>query len=95
VKILADAAPNAVLSLSDTSITRGSSVGADGSASTDVDNTPIASYRFDCGNGMRTAEQSSPRTTCTYPTTGKFTIQLWVTDTAQLTRSVTKSVRVR
>jgi PKD repeat protein len=95
VKVQADAAPNAVLTLSDTQISRGGSVVADGSASTDVDNTPIASYRFDCGNGVRTAEQSSPTTTCTYSTTGKFTIQLWVTDTAQLTRSTTKSVRVR
>ena len=95
VKIKADAPPKAVLSVSSTSIRRGQAVIADGSASTDVDNTPIATYRFDCGNGVQVPAQPSPRATCTYPKSGKFTIRMWVTDTAGLTGSTTKSVRVR
>ncbi len=95
VRIKADAPPKAALSVSSKSIRRGQAVIADGSASVDVDNTPIATYRFDCGNGVQVPAQTSPRGTCTYPTSGKFTIRMWVTDTAGLTGSTTKSVRVR
>jgi hypothetical protein len=95
VKILADAAPNAVLSLSSTQLARGASTVADASASTDADKTPIASYRFDCGNGVQTPEQSSPRTTCTYSSSGNFTVRVWVTDTAHLTGSASKTVHVK
>ncbi len=95
VKVLADAAPKPVLSLSSTKTSRGGSIVADGSASTDADATPIATYRFSCGNGVTTADQPSPRTTCTYPTTGQFTVQLWVTDTGGNTASTTTKVQVR
>ena len=95
VKVLADAPPKAVLSLSSTRISRGSSIVADGSASTDADATPIATYRFSCGNGVTTTNQASPRTTCTYPTTGRFTVQMWVTDTGGNAASTTMKVQVK
>ena len=95
VKVLADAPPKAVLSLSSTRISSGGSIVADASASTDADATPIATYRFNCGNGVTTVNQPSPTTTCTYPTKGQFTVQLWVTDTGGNTASTTMKVQVR
>lgn len=95
VKILADAAPNAVLTLSSNQVSRGASMTADASGSSDDDKTPIATYRFDCGNGVQTPEQTSPRTTCVYPASGNFTVRVWVTDTAHLTSSATKTVHVK
>jgi PKD domain len=92
VTILADVAPTASLSLSDTNIRKGQSITADGS--TDPDETPIATYRFDCGNGVVTAPQTSPRTTCSYPATGTFRVRLTVTETGQ-TGTATKDVRVK
>jgi PKD domain len=81
--------------LSATRIVRGQSVAADGSASTDPDATPVATYRFDCGNGQVTGDQTSPTTTCTYPTTGTFTVRMRVTDTAGMAATTTKKVQVR
>ncbi len=95
VKVLPDAPPTPVLSLSATKIARGQSVVADGSASTDPDATHIATYRFDCGNGQATGDQTSPRTTCVYPTSGTFTVRMWVTDTGGNVATTTKKVQVR
>jgi parallel beta-helix repeat protein len=95
VTILADLAPTAVLRLSNNNISRGQSITADGSDSTDADNTPIATYTFDCGNGVVTAPQTSPKTTCSYPTTGTFHVRLTVTDTGGKTGSATKDVKVK
>ena len=95
VKVLADAAPTPVLNLSSTRINRGGSIVADGSASTDPDPWPIATYRFDCGNGVTTTNQVSPTTTCTYKATGTFTVRMWVTDTNGLIASTTKKVQVK
>jgi PKD repeat protein len=95
VKVLADAPPTPVLSLSATKITRAQSAVADGSASTDPDATPVATYRFDCGNGQAPGNQSSPTTTCVYSTTGTFTVRMWVTDTAGNVATTSKKVQVR
>jgi PKD repeat protein len=95
VKVLADVAPTAVLNLSSTRVSRGGSVVANGSASSDPDTTPVATYRFDCGNGHTTTNQASPTTTCTYTTTGNFTVRMWVTDTAGNVSSTTKKVQVK
>ena len=95
VKVLPDSPPKAVLSLSATQIARGQSVVADGSASTDSDATHIATYRFDCGNGQVTGEQTSPRTTCVYPTSGHFTVRMWVTDTGGNVATTTEKVQVK
>ena len=79
-----------------TQIVRGQSVVADGSASTDPDATPVATYRFDCGNGQVTGDQTSPRTTCSYPTSGSFTVRMWVTDTGgNVATTTTKKVQVK
>lgn len=95
IKVLADSAPNPVLSLSSNNIRRGGSIVADGSGSTDTDPFGIATYRFDCGNGQTTAEQVTPTTTCTYRNSGSYTVRLWVTDTLGKVASTTKKVSVK
>jgi len=95
VTIQADVAPKASLSLSASHIRRGQTVTADGSGSTDPDKTPIATYTFDCGNGVVTAPQTSPQTTCTYPAAGTFRVRLTVTDTGGRTGTATKDLRVK
>jgi hypothetical protein len=95
VRILADAAPSPNLQLSSAKIQRGQSITADASGSTDVDKTPIATYRFDCGNGTVTGQQTSATTVCTYPSIGTFTVQVWVTDTLGQVASTTKKVQVQ
>jgi parallel beta-helix repeat protein len=95
VTVLGDSAPTASLSLSSTKISRGQSVVADASGSRDTDPWPIATYRFDCGNGQTTGEQQSTNKTCTYSTTGTFTVRVWVTDTAGLVSTTSKKVQVK
>ncbi|TMQ61754.1 MAG: PKD domain-containing protein [Candidatus Eisenbacteria bacterium] len=57
-------------------------VNADGSGSTDVDATPIASYRFDFGDGA-VVTTTAPTATAqhTYGAAGTYTVTLIVTDT--------------
>ena len=52
----------------------------DGSASSDVDNDPIASYTFDFGDGSATVTQTGSTVSHTYATVGTFTASLSVTD---------------
>src|SRR5439155_879607 len=58
-------------------------VTADGSASTDTDATPIASYRFDFGDGTAAVTTTAPTATTqhTYSAAGTYTVTLVVTDT--------------
>ena len=58
-------------------------VRADGSASTDGDATPIASYRFDFGDGSAPVTTTAPTATAqhTYAAAGTYTVTLVVTDT--------------
>ncbi|HEY3531220.1 MAG TPA: right-handed parallel beta-helix repeat-containing protein [Nocardioides sp.] len=96
VTVIGDQAPKAVLSLSATKVRPGQSITADGSASTDTDPWPIATYRFDCGNNLQTTpDQASPTTTCTYKLTGNYTVRMWVTDTQGKVSSTTKKVQVK
>jgi PKD repeat protein len=95
VRILADLPPTAVLDVSTTKPARNQPMTADGSRSTDVDKTPIATYRFDCGNGTTTQATTTASTTCTYRSAGKYTVRLWVTDSAGLTSTVTRQVQVK
>jgi len=73
---------------------------ADASASTDTDATPIASYRFDFGDGtMVTTIAPATSATHTYATAGSYTISLTATDTgahtsAAVTASITESLPV-
>src|SRR5207244_1608585 len=72
------------------------SVNADGSASTDTDFTPIATYRFGFGDGTPTVTANAPSATAAhaYATAGSYTVTLIATDTggnpsAPATRSIT------
>jgi PKD repeat protein len=59
------------------------SVRADGSGSTDGDATPIASYRFDFGDGSAAVTTTAPTATTqhTYAAAGTYTVTLIATDT--------------
>jgi hypothetical protein len=94
VKILADVAPTAALTVTPSSVRRGQTVTADASGSTSVDKSPIATYQFNCGTGTAKPPQTTPTTTCTYSSTGQFTVRVTVTDTVGLSSSVTKTVQV-
>ncbi len=95
VRILADVPPNAVIDLSSTRIKRYQSVTVSGERSTSVDNSPIATYRFDCGNGLATGERTSPTFTCQYVDTGNYTVRIWVKDTVGLVDTASDKLQVR
>ena len=70
---------------------------ADASGSTDGDSTPIASYRFDFGDGTPVVVTTAPTSTAlhTYSTAGNYTVTLTATDTGSLTSApVTAGVLV-
>jgi parallel beta-helix repeat protein len=73
----------------------GANVTLDASASTDPDKTPIATYRFTCGNGVTSPVQTSPKTTCRYTSSGTFVVTVVVTDTGGKTGSAQDTVRVK
>ena len=62
-------------------------VGADASASTDTDATPIATYHFDFGDGSPRVDTTAPISTAqhTYAAGGTYTVTLTVTDTGSNT----------
>jgi PKD repeat protein len=93
--VLADAPPVARLVLSPSTDYVPVTLTADASTSTDTDATPIATYRFDCGNGTVTGSQASPRTTCAYPTAGSYTVRVTVTDTTGHASTVSKVATAR
>lgn len=70
-------------------------VTADASASTDVDDTPIASYTFDFGNGAIVGPQAHPAATYTYRVVGNYSVLVTVTDTAGNASSYGAMVTVR
>ena len=68
---------------------------ADASGSSDTDATPIASYRFNWGDGTAaTGPQSQPTATHTYAAVGTYTVTVTVTDTAGKTAQATADVLV-
>jgi parallel beta-helix repeat protein len=89
-----DSPPAAALSLTPSSGTINLAVTADGSASTDGDLTPIASYAFDFGDGTAVGPQPGAAAVHTYTTPGTYTVTLTVTDTAGLVASATAQVTV-
>lgn len=95
VSVAPDLPPVAALKLSPNNGRAPLVVKADASGSTDNDETPIASYRFDCGNGTVAGPQASPRTECRYGKAGTYTVTVWVTDTAGLVGTTSRNVRVR
>ena len=62
---------------------------ADGSGSSDTDATPIASYRFDFGDGTEPVVTIAPTATAqhTYAAAGSYTVTLTATDTGNRTSS--------
>ena len=62
-------------------------VGADASASTDIDSTGIATYHFDFGDGSPVVDVNAPATVGqhTYAAAGTYTVTLTVTDTGNST----------
>jgi PKD repeat protein len=70
-------------------------VTADASASTDTDGTPIATYRFDFGDGTIVGPQPGAAATHTFTSRGTYTVRVTVTDTAGLSSTATKNVKVR
>ena len=95
----ADDPPQAVITVTPSSGTVPLSVTADASASTDPDETsPIASYRFDFGDGTVVGPQPGATAPHTFSTPGGYTVTVTVTDTAGLSDmasvQVTASPRV-
>jgi PKD repeat protein len=89
-----DQAPVARLTVTPTSGTAPLAVTADGSASTDGDATPIASYRFDFGDGTVVGPQPGSTADHTYATAGSFTATVMVVDTADLASTASEVVNV-
>ena len=69
-------------------------VSADGAASTDADLTPIASYRFDFGDGTLPVVTLAPTATAlhTYAVAGTYTVTLIATDTGLNSSAPTTAV---
>jgi len=89
---VADAPPAATLTVTPGSGRAPLTVTADASSSTDTDQTPIASYKFDFGDGSVTGPQSSPTANHTYQSAGTYTLTATVTDTAGLSSTATTQV---
>ena len=67
---------------------------ADGSASTDGDATPIATWHFDFGDGF-TVDKTTATAQHTYAAAGTYTVKLTCTDTGNLTSSqVSQSITI-
>ncbi len=90
--VTATAPPTAALSVSPASGATPLQVTADASASTAGSN-PIASYKFDFGDGTAAVgPQASPTALHTYTSAGTYTVTVTVTDTGSVTAQTTKSV---
>ena len=95
VSVQADVPPSARLTVPDKNFRAGKSAVLDASNSTDPDNTPVATYTFDCGNGRVIGPQTSPTVTCSYPGSGKFTAVVTVTDNLGQSDMASVGVHVR
>jgi parallel beta-helix repeat protein len=95
VTVQAELAPVAVLTVTPNNGHRPLLVTADASASSDTDGTPIASYTFNFGDGTVVGPQAGATATHTFTRKGNFTVRVTVTDTAGLSSTASKSVRVR
>jgi PKD domain. len=77
---------HAALSISPASGVRPFAVVADASASTDGDATPIATYRFDFGDGTTVGPQAKPTASHTYTVAGNYTVWISAGQTLVLTQ---------
>jgi len=89
-----DSPPSAVLALSRSSGIVPLTVTADASASTDTDGTPIASYRFDFGEGTVVGPQPNATASHTYIRAGSYLVTVIVADTAGLSSQASSPVSV-
>jgi PKD repeat protein len=89
-----DAPPVASLTVAPTSGTAPLTVTADASASTDTDGTPIATYKFNFGDGVVVGPQAAATAAHQYNTAGNYTVTVTVTDTAGKFSTATASVTV-
>jgi PKD repeat protein len=87
--------PHAALSVTPSKDWTPTTVTVDASRSSDTDATPIATYRFDCGNGIVVPAQASPTAACRYTAAGSYTVTATVTDTAGLSGTATANVNVQ
>jgi parallel beta-helix repeat protein len=93
---ITDSPPSASLSVSPSSGRAPVSVVADGSGSTDADATPIATYSFDFGDGSPViGPQTAATAGHTYSVPGTYSVKMTVTDTAGLSSTAVKKVKVR
>jgi parallel beta-helix repeat protein len=93
---VADSPPTASLTLQPASGKHPLTVTADASASSDPDSTPIASYSFDFGDGSAVVgPQSAPRATHTFVAGGTYYVTVTVTDTAGLSSTATRKIKVK
>jgi parallel beta-helix repeat protein len=79
-----DDPPAAALTVQPSSGEAPLAVTADASASTDIDETPIASYTFDFGDGTIVGPQTGATSSHTYASPGDYTVIVTVTDTVGL-----------
>jgi PKD repeat protein len=81
INVMAETPPTARLTATQVA-NPATTVSADASTSTDADMTPIASYRFDWGDGTTPTNTTAPTATAqhTYANPGNFTVTVVVTD---------------
>ncbi len=92
---VADNPPSLTLKVSPVNGTAPLDVTATASAS-DTDATPVAAYTFDFGDGSATVgPETTASATHTYATPGTYTVTVTVTDTAGLTATASRQVKVR
>jgi PKD repeat protein len=89
-----DAPPVAALKVTPGSGSAPLTTTADASASTDADATPIATYRFDFGDGTVAGPQSAATATHTYSSPGAYAVGVTVSDTGGLSSTKSASVTV-
>jgi len=95
VTVQAELAPVASLTVTPTNGRAPLLVTADALASSDTDETPIASYTFNFGDGTVVGPQAGATATHTFTRKGNYTVRVTVTDTGGLSSSATRNVRVR
>lgn len=93
VQVDTDLPPTVVLTVTPLSDFVPASVAVDASGSSDLDGTPIASYRITCGDGG--PAMTTAKGTCLYPTVGTYAVIATVTDTAGNSASATRTVQVK